>query len=256
LCKGEIRPVTPSFAISPDLPFSRNRMFCGRNDIIDTIHSFLSGSALYDVEGDARPMSDVERDAWPMTRKTVVLYGLGGIGKSSIALEYSFRYSNSYTAVFWVDVTSGMSLSRSARRIVEHIIAEYVGQGSSYEHIASLLGLGGFLGLGGEISSDTAAELRVTGAVRKWLATKHNEKWLLILDNYDDVNAVDIHLLLPTCDAGNVIITSRKSDLQMLGMTVAVDDIDEESGMELFMKSANIEELKAEGKHQSNTFRV
>jgi len=136
-----------------------------------------------------------------------------------------------------------------------NIIAEYVGQGSSYEHIASLLGLGGFLGPGGEISSDTAAE-RVTGAVKKWLATKHNEKWLLILGNYDDVNAVDIHLLLPTCDAGNVIITSQKSDLQMLGIAVEVDDIDEEPGMELFMKSANIEELKAEGKHQSNTFRV
>jgi len=40
----------------------------------------------------------------------------------------------------------------------------------------------------------------------------------------------------------NVVITSRKSDLQILGMAVVVDDIDED-------KSANIEDLKQEGKH-------
>jgi len=64
-----------------------------------------------------------------MTHKTAVLHGLGGIGKSSIVLEYSFRYSDSYTAVFWVDVTSGTSMSSSARSILEQIFAEYAGQG-------------------------------------------------------------------------------------------------------------------------------
>jgi hypothetical protein len=183
-----------------------------------------------------------------------VLHGLGGIGKSSIALDYSFRYSNSYTAVFWVDVTSGTSMSSSTRSILENIIAEYAGQGFPYGQIASMLTLEGLLGQGGEISSDAAAEPRLAGAVKKWLAAKNNENWLLILDNYDD-DGVDIHLLLPTCDAGNVIITSRKSDLQRLGITVPVEDIDEESGMKLLMKSANLEEPKAEGKHLSNPSR-
>ena len=213
-------------------------MFCGRADIIDTIHTVLNGSVLSDIEGGARPM----------TRKSVVLYGLGGIGKSSIALEYSFRYSNSYTAVFWVDVTSGTSMSSSTRRILENIVAEYKGQGFRYGQIASMLSLEGLVGQFGEISADAAAEARLAGAVRKWLAAKNNDKWLLILDNYDD-DGVDIDILLPTCDAGNVIMTSRKSDLQMLGTTVAVDDIDEESGMKLLMRSANLEEPKAEGKN-------
>jgi len=239
-----IGPVTPSFAITPTLPFRRNRMFCGRGDVIDTIHSILNDSVISDVEGDARPMSC----------KTVVLYGLGGIGKSSIALEYSFRYSNSFTAVFWVDATSEASMFSSTRRIIEHMIAEYAGQGFPYGQIALMLSLEGVLGEGGHISSDAAAEPQLAGALRKWLAAKNNENWLLILDNYDD-GAVDIHLLLPTCDAGNVIITSRKSDLQVLGITVPVEDIDEESGTKLFLKSANLEEPNAEGKHQSNLLR-
>jgi len=191
-----------------------------------------------------------------MTRKTVVLHGLGGMGKSSIALEYSFRYSHIYTAVFWVDVTSGTSLSRSARGIAEHIVADHAKQGHSYENDASILELRDCLHLIEQTPSDAAAELRVTTAVKEWLAAKHNDAWLLVLDNYDDVDAVEIRLLLPTCDAGNVIITSRKSNLQMLGKTVAVDEIDEASGIRLFMKSANKEEFMTEGKHQSNPSRV
>jgi len=191
-----------------------------------------------------------------MTRKTVVLHGLGGMGKSSIALEYSFRYSHLYTAVFWVDVTNGTSLSRSARGIAEHIVADHAKQGHSYENDASILELRDCLNPNGQISSDAAAELRVTTAVKEWLAAKHNEEWLLVLDNYDDVNAVEIRLLLPTCDAGNVIITSRKNNLQLLGKTVAVEEIDEVSGIRLLLKSANKEEFMTEGKHQSNPSRV
>jgi len=238
-----IRPATPSFTVTPRLPFGRNYVFCGRDDIIDTIHSNLKGSAPYAVGKNARST----------TRKIVVLHGLGGMGKSSIALEYSFLYSHLYTAVFWVDVTNRTSLSRSARYIAEHIVADHAMQ--EHPH-ASILELRNCLSPKGQISSGAAAELRVTTAVKEWLAAKHNEEWLLVLDNYDDVDAVDIHLLLPTCDAGNVIITSRKNNLQMLGKTVAVDEIDEVSGIRLLVESANKEEFMAEGKHQSNPSRV
>jgi len=243
MCEAEIRPVAPSFTIPPALPFSRDRMFCGRDDVIDKIHSIFNSSVLCGVEGGARPM----------TRKTVVLYGLGGIGKSSIALEYSFRYLDSYTAVFWVDVTSGTSMASSMRSILGHIIAGYAGQGIPFGQIASMLALEGLLGQFGAISSDATAEPRLAEALRKWLAEKTNKNWLLILDNYDD-GGVDIHLLLPTCDTGNIIITSRKSNLQMLGILVPVDDIDEESGVSLLIKSANLEQPGSEGKHECNPF--
>jgi len=179
-----------------------------------------------------------------------VLHGLGGMGKSSIALEYSFRYSDSYTAILWIDVTSVASLSRSARAVAEHIIGSYAKQRYSYEDIALMMGLGGVLNTNGQISSDSAAEARLTGAVKNWLATRHNEGWLLILDNYDDVDTVDISLLLPTCDAGNVIITSRKSNLRSLGKTVAIEEIDEKAAMVVLAKSVGKEVLEGEGEYQ------
>jgi len=145
-------------------------------------------------------------------------------------------------------------MSSSTRRILAHIVTAYARQGFPFEQITSMLGLEGLLGQNGEISFDAAAEPRLVGAVREWLAEKNNQNWLLILDNYDD-GGVGLHSLLPTCDTGNVIITSRKSNLQMLGILVPVDDIDEESGVSLLMKSANLEERKTEGKHEINSFR-
>jgi len=113
-----------------------------------------------------------------------------------------------------------------------------------------MMGLGGVLNTNGQISSDSAAEARLTGAVKNWLATRHNEGWLLILDNYDDVDTVDISLLLPTCDAGNVIITSRKSNLRSLGKTVAIEEIDEKAAMVVLAKSVGKEVLEGEGEYQ------
>jgi len=105
-----------------------------------------------------------------------------------------------------------------------------------------MLGLGGVLNSKGQISSESTVESRLTGAVKSWLATKGNDGWLLILDNYDDVDAVDIHLLLPTCDAGNVIITSRKSNLRSLG--TAIEEIDEKAAMAALPKTVDREVLK------------
>jgi hypothetical protein len=239
-----------SFTVSPKLPFRRNHMFCGRNDLIDTVYSYFKGL------GSAPSERASGHKAHELGQKVVVLHGLGGIGKTSIALEYAFRYSKSYTTVFWADVTSGMSLAQSARGIAEHIIINYAKRGASYDQIATTLGLSGVLDANGKLASDETTAQRVTEAVKEWLAANQNEEleWLLVLDNYDDVDAVDIHLLLPTCDAGNVIITSRKSNLQAVGKTVAVDEIDEDSGMDLFLKSAKKEDAKAEGKHPRKQF--
>src|ERR1700710_2102828 len=107
-------------------------------------------------------------EAQPVTRKVVVLYGLGGVGKSSIALEYSFRHSRSYTAVFWVDATSRASFFQTARGIVEQLVAHYARKGISPEEIASFLRLGGLLDSNGQIVAGEAEEGRMAGAIKSW----------------------------------------------------------------------------------------
>jgi len=105
-----------------------------------------------------------------MTSKIAVLHGLGGIGKSSIALEYSFRYPKSHKAMFWVAVTSGTLLSRSVRGIAENLVANYARQGVSYDSIASTLGLSGLLNPDEEIASNEAQKFELTYTVSCQLA--------------------------------------------------------------------------------------
>jgi hypothetical protein len=109
--------------------------------------------------------------------------------------------------------------------------------------------MGGLLGDDGQIMA-VEEERRVAGGMKEWLAMEGNGRWLLVLDNYDDVNTVDIHHLLPTCDAGHVIITSRRSNLQGVGKTLEIDEIDEESGILLLLKSADKEEIDNGGKYR------
>ena len=234
--------ILSSFRVPPQLPFTRNHQFCGREDIIYTIHSAFN---------QIPPSESGATDAQPMTRRAVVLYGLGGVGKSSIALEYSFQYSKSYTAVFWLDVTSEATMLRTARGIAENLVAFYARQGVSYGEISSFLRLGGLLDQNGRVVAGETDERRFAGAIREWLGMENNGRWLLVLDNYDDIDAVDIQDILPTCDAGHVIITSRRSHLQALGKAVEVDEIDERSAVLLFLKSANKEEVSAGGKYAS-----
>jgi hypothetical protein len=101
--------------------------------------------------------------------------------------------------------------------------------------------------MGGE-----AEERGVARAIKEWLEIADNRRWLLVLDNYDDIRAVDIRYLLPNSDTGHVIITSRRSNLQKLGGKIAVSEIDELSAISLFLKSADREEVSVGGKYESH----
>jgi hypothetical protein len=158
------------------------------------------------------------------------------------------------TSVFWADASSESSLFQSARGISEHLISHYASQGVPHWEIDNFLRLGGLLGHDRQIMLVEGVEQRVAGAVKQWLAVVGNGRWLLILDNYDDIGSVNIHELLPTCDAGHVIVTSRRSDLQGLGRRILIDEIDERSGIMLLLKSADKEGVDIGGKHPYQGF--
>ncbi|MBO0797098.1 MAG: hypothetical protein J2P36_39975 [Ktedonobacteraceae bacterium] len=46
----------------------------------------------------------------------VALHGLGGIGKTQVALEYAYRHALDYRAIFWIEAeTSERALSSLLR---------------------------------------------------------------------------------------------------------------------------------------------
>jgi hypothetical protein len=65
-------------------PYEENPEFVGRVDILQEIHSEL-GSRV-----DGSP-----------TQRTFALAGLGGMGKTQIAVEYTFRFRDAYDVILW-----------------------------------------------------------------------------------------------------------------------------------------------------------
>src|SRR5581483_5471661 len=150
-------------ALSPFwfVPFSRNPYFTGRAEILEALHTQLG----------------VEQ-AVALTQSWA-LHGLGGVGKTQIALEYAYQHALEYSAVFWVGAETS-----------EQIIASFL-------RIAEIL----------QLPQRTDKEQqRVVSAVRNWLST--HGQWLLIWDNVEDLALLD-HFL-PSTRSGAILLTTRR----------------------------------------------
>ena len=69
-----------------------------------------------------------------------------------------------------------------------------------------------------------------------WLQS-NVEKWLLLLDNADNPD-IDLHQVIPKCNHGNIIITSRNPGHRVYGPYSLVSDLEETDAVTLLLKSA------------------
>ncbi|KAN0073072.1 HET domain containing protein [Elaphomyces granulatus] len=139
------------------------------------------------------------------SRHTVVLHGLGGIGKTQLTIAYTKRYRDNYSAVFWLNIKDEDSLQQSFAKAAKQILREHPSAG--------------------RLSSVDIKENfdEVIDAVKAWLSLPNNTRWLMIYDNYDnpklpgnaDPAAVDIRKFLPESYQGSVIITTRSSEVKI-----------------------------------------
>ena len=124
--------------------------------------------------------------AQALAEDSMVIHGLGGIGKTRLAIEYAWRFGRRYRAVFFVLADSPDGLDSGLAALAN----------------ADLLDLR---------ERATPAQNEVLAAVLRWL--RENPGWLLILDNADTREARRaVTKLLPALTAGRVLITSRRRD--------------------------------------------
>ncbi|KAH8794724.1 hypothetical protein BGZ57DRAFT_1012390 [Hyaloscypha finlandica] len=138
------------------------------------------------------------------SRSCVVLHGLGGIGKTQLAITYARRHKEKYTAIFWLNANDDDSLKLSFQDVAQQVLRHHPS--------TSVLS-----------SVDQEKDLdQVVSAVRAWLDIPQNTRWLMIYDNFDnpktpsnpDGLAVDIRQFLPRSDHGSIIITTRSSQVR------------------------------------------
>ncbi|HUK42855.1 MAG TPA: FxSxx-COOH system tetratricopeptide repeat protein [Candidatus Bathyarchaeia archaeon] len=141
-----------------NVPHLRNPNFTGREDLLRSLRSALTSG---------RPAA-----------VTQAIAGLGGVGKTQLAVEYAYRHKADYSVVWWVRAEEPATLT------------------GNYADLAGQLGLP---------ESDSADRPATAQAVRSWL--EHYAGWLLILDNAN--NAAQCRDYIPRGDSGHVIVTSR-----------------------------------------------
>ena len=173
-------------------------------------------------------------------RKICVLHGLGGIGKTQLAIQFARNYRKKYSAVFWIDGSSKEKLKQSiaglANQLPQHQLLEkaklYAQQ--PYEEL------------------DGAVE-----DVLSWFSQSSNEKWLLIYDNVDreisaepsDPEAFDLKKYLPGADQGYILITSRLTNLRHFGgADIRVGPVSELQGENILTNSVG-ESVRGESAH-------
>ncbi|KAK0611657.1 hypothetical protein B0T14DRAFT_488834 [Immersiella caudata] len=151
-------------------------------------------------------------------RRTAVIHGLGGMGKTQVAVEYAQRHRNDYSAVLWFNARDQASLKQEFLRTAERILHEF----PSVVYIQDAVE-----------SRDLDEAVR---AVKRWLDISENDGWLLIYDNYDNpvlnkgdekrkkneldtagdgvLEGYDMRTFLPDAYHGAVLITTRSSRIQ------------------------------------------
>jgi len=197
----------------------------------------------------------------PTARLLIALHGLGGIGKTQIALEYAHRYEKLYSTILWVDAKDRTVLESSGVRILQQLVFHYATRSpsnSDYTCIANELGIPGGIDLSGAIKQDMVNSNLVWRGFKQWLQKKGNVRWLLLLDNYDDLEAVNLFDYLPTANWGRIIVTSRRSEIQFLGYSLPVAEVEKDVGRAMLSKGIpdDGKELSAMSNYERHIFKI
>src|SRR5271170_239424 len=159
------------------MPFPRNPMFTGRAEFLSLLRETLF---------DQTPKQFNYR---------VGIYGMAGIGKTEVAVEFVHRYRTSYDCIYWISALDQASL------------------------------LSGYQSIAGEhrLALNENDPIEIAHFVLRWLA--HQENWLLVLDNLDDISVLSNRLLPPKGPGQHTLMTTRNPNTEGIpaeGMEVPI----------------------------------
>ena len=179
----------------------RNRNFSGREGLL------------------LRLYADLRADAAAAVLPVGAVHGLGGVGKTQLALEYAHRYHSDYDLVWWIPAAEPSTAA------------------------TALAALAGRVGV--PAASDQQA---VIDALFELL--RRRDRWLLIYDNAEQPDT--LQGLLPAAGAGSVLITSRWSAWRGHAQPLPVTVLDRRESVQLLVDRSGLPDPDREDLDQSD----
>jgi len=178
-----------------EVPLQPIATFLGRDSVLSRIEAHFSNTA-------------------SNQQLRFAIHGLGGSGKTQIALKYAFDHRPDYDSIFFVNASSIDSLIRDFTKIHQML----------------------------QLAAIDNDENKIE-CVKRWFARTDNTKWLLIFDNADDLEEIDLSYYFPVTNYGNVLITTRDFRVEhpdLATHALPLDVLDLEDAQTLLISRAGI----------------
>jgi hypothetical protein len=150
----------------------------------------------------------ITHDSARRSGRRAVLYGLGGSGKTEVALQFAWEHKNHYHAVFWVSGVDNTTIQISFQEIAKELEVDCMDLDTSIAKAC------------------------------KWLERHH--KWLMIIDKLNSdlaMEALEGRFLTASMN-GDILITSGNRQDAVRWHSIEIADMSVDEGKELLSKIA------------------
>jgi hypothetical protein len=176
-------------------------------------------------------------------RRIISIYGLGGVGKTRIAVEYVYAYEKDFNSIFWVNADTNETIVSSfvgvAQQIVDCEAKSFPEHNApNFTSIAQRYNL---TDQHGSILSSANVTDQVISEVLSWLSDDRWGNWLLVLDNADNLDNVDLPAFFPSAASGRILITSRSPGSRQFGFGKEIESLGEDAAVQLLLQKAGIQ---------------
>ncbi|OOQ87671.1 hypothetical protein PEBR_16046 [Penicillium brasilianum] len=201
------QPQEPTPGPLSTVPFPRDPDFVDRGTLLDDIHIISSSLA-----------------------SRAALVGIGGVGKSQLAIEYCYRFLDESPKrwAFWIHASSAARFKQGCQSIIERV----------------------------KIPSRNDSKVHPLNLLSNWLCDEKRGKWVLVLDNVDDDQFLEentqsgqpLSAQLPLSTNGTIIITTRSREVASRFVEdrniIDIEPMTEQDAVTLFEKKLGLQAEK------------